>query len=258
MTASPTLPAAHTSPRPLAGRVALVTGSVRRIGRATALALSDLGADLVITARSSAAEAQAVADEIAQRGGRALVHMADLMDEAAVAGLVAETVERFGGLDILVNNASLRIDRPLLEMSLAEWRQINGVILDGAFLCSRAAIPHMLARSFGRIVNIGGISAHVGAPNRAHVVTAKAGIVGFTRALAHEFAEDGITVNCVVPGKIGGTRSATSGKGIHGDPLVPRLGVPEDVARTVAHLCMPEADYITGQTLHVSGGMYIP
>jgi 3-oxoacyl-[acyl-carrier protein] reductase len=256
MTASP--PTSDLGGEPLAGRVALVTGSVRRIGRATALALSALGADLVITARSSTREAQAVADEIAARGGRALVHMADLMDEGAVAGLVAEAVERFGGLDILVNNASLRIDRPLLDMSLAEWRQINGVILDGAFLCCRAAIPHMLARSFGRIVNIGGISAHVGAPNRAHVVTAKAGLVGFTRALAHEFADGGITVNCVVPGKIGGTRSATSGKGIHGDPLVPRLGVPEDVARAVAHLCMPDADYITGQTLHVSGGMYLP
>ena len=244
--------------RPLDGQVALVTGSVRRIGRATALALSRLGAAVVIHARGSADEAERTRAEVEAEGGRAIVHLADLLDEGAVAGLVEATVARFGRLDILVNNASIRGERDLVSMSFAEWREVTGIVLDGAFLCTRAALPHMLRQGGGRIVNIGGVSAHLGAPHRAHVVTAKAGLVGFTRAIAVEHAKDRITANCVVPGKIGGKRSATSGKGIDAAPIVPRDGVPEDVARIVAQLCLPDSDYITGQTLHVSGGMVMP
>jgi 3-oxoacyl-[acyl-carrier protein] reductase len=244
--------------KPLQGQTAIVTGSVRRIGRATALALSRLGASVVIHARASADEATTVQAEIEAEGGRAIVHLADVVDEHAVAGLIEATVAAFGRLDILVNNAGIRADSSMAQMSFAEWRQVTGIVLDGAFLCSRAAIPHMKRQGGGRIINIGGVSAHIGAPNRAHVVTAKAGIVGFTRALAHELARDGITANCVAPGKIGGKRSATAGKGIEASPLIAREGVPEDVARIVAHLCLPESDFITGQTVHVSGGMFMP
>jgi 3-oxoacyl-[acyl-carrier protein] reductase len=244
--------------QPLKDKVAIVTGSVRRIGRATALALAREGAAVVITARSSRPEAERVAAEVEAAGARALVHLADVTDEAAVKGLVEQTLARFGRVDILVNNAANRGEVPFLEMTFAQWRAITSVILDGAFLCARAVVPHMLQQKFGRIVNIGGVSTHLGAPGRAHVGAAKAGLVGLTRALAGEFAAHGITVNCVVPGKIGGQRSQTSGHGIQAVPPVGHEGVPEDIADMVRTLCLPRSDYITGQTIHVSGGLYMP
>jgi 3-oxoacyl-[acyl-carrier protein] reductase len=245
------------SSKPLQGQVALITGSVRRIGRATALELSRLGASIVINARSSLDEAQAVKLEIENAGGQALVCIGDIRDEATVEAMMAQVMARFGRLDILVNNASIRADSEFLSLSLTEWREVTSIILDGAFLCSRAALPHILKTGAGRIVNIGGVSAKVGAADRAHVVTAKAGIEGFTRALAHEFSPRGVTVNCVVPGKIGGKRSATSGKGIEAKVLTPREGEVEDVARMVAYLCLPESGYVTGQSFNVNGGMYM-
>ena len=247
-----------TKEKPLAGQVAIVTGGVRRIGKATALALARAGAAVVVNARSSRAEAESVAQEIGGEGGRALVALADVTDESAVAGMAAAAVKSFGRIDILVNNAANRGEAPFLQMSFAQWRDITGVILDGAFLCARAVLPHMVANKHGRIVNIGGVSAHLGAGRRAHVGAAKAGLVGFTRALAAEFATQGITVNCVVPGRIGGERSMTSGRGITADPPVGHEGVPEDVANMIATLCLPTSGYITGQTIHVSGGLFMP
>jgi 3-oxoacyl-[acyl-carrier protein] reductase len=235
---------------------------VRRIGRAIVLELADGGAAVVINARSSREEAESVAAEIDACGGQALVHLADVTDEAAVEAMVAATLERFGRLDILVNNAADRQQAPLTAISFADWRHITGIIIDGAFLCARACLPHMIAGGGGTIVNIGGVSAHVGAHNRAHVITAKAALVGLTKAIAVEFAERAITANCVVPGKIGGERSKTSGEsppmGGGAGPLVGREGTPEEVAALVRQLCLPESRYITGQTLHVSGGMYLP
>jgi 3-oxoacyl-[acyl-carrier protein] reductase len=246
----------------LEGRVALITGAVRRIGRAIALALAGDGAAVVINTRRSRAEAEAVAAEIEARGGRALVQLADVTDEAAVQAMVDATVQRFGRLDILVNNAADRQQKPLPEITLAEWRHITGIIVDGAFLCARACLPHMVAAGGGTVVNIGGVSAHAGAHNRAHVITAKAALVGLTKAIAVEFAGRGITANCVVPGKIGGERSHTSGAsptiGAGAHPIVGREGTPEDVAAVVRQLCLPASRYITGQTIHVSGGMYLP
>jgi 3-oxoacyl-[acyl-carrier protein] reductase len=248
--------------RQLEGKVALITGAVRRIGRATALALADQGAAIVVNTRSSRDEAEAIAAEIEARGGQALVQIADVTDEAAVDGMVAATVERFGRLDILVNNAADRKQTPLTEISLAEWRHITGIIVDGSFLCARACLPHMVASGGGTIISIGGASAHAGARNRAHVLTAKAALIGLTKAIAVEFANRGITANCVVPGKIGGARSKTSGEAATmsggAGPIVGRLGTPEEVAAMVAHLCLPTGRYITGQTIHVNGGMYLP
>jgi 3-oxoacyl-[acyl-carrier protein] reductase len=243
--------------RPLAGQVAIVTGAVRRIGKAIAKALAQSGAAVVINARSSREEADQAAKEIRDAGGEAMVHLADVADEAAVKGMMEAVVNAYGRVDILINNAALRGERHLLDMSLEEWHRITGVVLDGGFLCSREALRHRTARQYGRIINIGGVSAHVGASERAHVLTAKAGIVGFTRALAFEFAEQGVTANCVVPGRIGGQRSATSGKGIGNDPIVSRLGVPEDVSAMVHQLCLPLSAYITGQVIHVNGGVYL-
>ena len=246
----------------LAGRVALITGAVRRIGRAIALALADSGAAVVVNTRSSRDEAEAVATEIEGHGGRALVQLADVTDEGAVRAMVEEAIQRFGRLDILVNNAADRQQAPLTEISLAEWRHITGIIVDGAFLCARACLPHMVAGGGGTVVNIGGVSAHTGAHNRAHVITAKAALVGLTKAIAVEFAGRGITANCVVPGKIGGVRSRTSGAsptmGGGAQPIVGRDGTPEEVAAMVRQLCLPASRYITGQTIHVSGGMYLP
>lgn len=246
----------------LQGKVALVTGGVRRIGRAIALALAEEGCAIAINARASREEAEAAAADVAKLGVKSGVFLADITDEAAVAKMVAEVVKTFGRIDILINNAAIRKDSPLEAMTYADWKSVLDVVLGGAFLCSRAVIPHMRAAGGGAIVNIGGMTAHTGAADRAHVVTAKAGIVGLTKSLAVEFAVDGITANCVAPGKIGGKRSATSGGGAKlpggGHPLVGREGTFEEVAAMVRTLCLPTGRFITGQTIHVSGGLYLP
>ncbi|RJE84467.1 SDR family NAD(P)-dependent oxidoreductase [Paracoccus onubensis] len=247
--------------RPLLGQVALVTGGVRRIGRATALALAGAGADIVINARNSKQEAEDTCHAVEALGVRAMTHLADVTDETAVAGMLAEIEARMGHLDILVNNAAIRREAALIDMTLAEWREIQSVILEGAFLCSRAALPGMVRRGHGRIINIGGVSAHTGAIERAHVAAAKAGLEGLTRAAAVEFAGHGITVNCVAPGKIGGKRSGTSGNTVSlpggAKPIVPREGAPEDVAAMILTLCGPAGDFVTGQTIHVNGGLFL-
>jgi 3-oxoacyl-[acyl-carrier protein] reductase len=247
--------------RKLEGKVALITGAVRRIGRATALALAAQGAAIVVNTRNSRGEADALAAEIAAQGGQALVQIADVTDEAAVQAMVDAAVARFGRLDILVNNAADRKRTPLTEISLAEWRHITGIIVDGAFLCARACLPHMVAGGGGTIINIGGASAHTGTRGRAHVSTAKAALVGLTKAIAVEYADRGITANCVAPGKIGGTRGDGSQAGAvvgREGPIVGRQGEATEVAAMVTYLCLPASRYITGQSLHVSGGMVLP
>jgi 3-oxoacyl-[acyl-carrier protein] reductase len=246
----------------LAGQVALVTGGVRRIGRSIALTLAREGAAIAVNAKSSRDEADETVREIEALGGTAGVFMGDVSDEAEVARMVADVTVALGPVDILINNAAIRRDGIFTTMSLADWRLIMSVVLDGAFLCSRAVIPGMVSKGHGTIINIGGLTAHTGAAGRAHVSAAKAGLVGLTKALAVEFGGNGITVNCVAPGRIGGPRSASSGKGGAipggGHPLVGREGDPEDVAATVKLLCGPGGRYITGQTIHVSGGIYLP
>ena len=251
----------HRSDSPLAGKVALVTGASRRIGRAVALGLAQAGADVLVHARQSRDEVEAVAAEVRAMGRRAEVALGDVTVEADVMAIFAKATEAFGGVDILVNNAAIRGEKPFLDMSLDEWRETNSVILDGAFLCSREALRSMVGRGGGSIVNLGGVSAHVGAKRRAHVATGKAGLVGLTKSLAIEFADRNITVNCVAPGKIGGKRSATSGASPEmgtGGPIVGREGEIDEAAFVILSMCMPEARFMTGQTVHVSGGMYMP
>jgi 3-oxoacyl-[acyl-carrier protein] reductase len=194
----------------LTGKVAIVTGAGRNIGRAIALTLAEGGAFIVVNARSNRAEADAVAREIEAAGGKALVHIGDVADAKSAQAMADAAIKQFGRIDILVNNAALRREKPFAEMSYAEWREIMDVTLDGTFHCVKACLPALRQSGTGAIVNIGGLSAHTGAKNRAHVVTAKAGIIGFTRALAHDLADDGITVNCVVPGLIGTGTGASS------------------------------------------------
>jgi 3-oxoacyl-[acyl-carrier protein] reductase len=233
----------------LQGRVALVTGAARNIGRAIALELAAAGASVVVNARTSKSEIDALAAEI---GGLAV--LADVTDEAAVARMVQAALERFGGLDILVNNAALRAVEPLEEITLARWREVTGVILDGAWICARACLPHLKGGS-GAIVNIGGMSAHTGAARRPHVVAAKAALVGLTRALAHDLAPRAVTVNCVVPGLIDTVRSSPSAH--RSESLLGRRGTPQEVAGAVRFLAGPGARYITGQALHVNGGGFL-
>jgi 3-oxoacyl-[acyl-carrier protein] reductase len=245
--------------RELEGRVALVTGSSRNIGRATALALADGGAAVVVNARVSVEQAKEVAAEIERRGGRAMAHVADVTDEGAVSGMVAEAMKRFGRLDILVNNAAVRGVSTLDAIDPAEFRRITGIILDGAYICVKACLAGLRASGQGAIVNVGGMSGHTGAKGRPHVVAGKMGLVGLTRALAHDLAPDAITVNCVVPGLIETMRTATSGAhSAHQDgTLVGRRGTPEEIAAAIRFLAGPDARYITGQDWHVNGGAYL-
>jgi len=244
----------------LTGKVAIVTGAGRNIGRAIALALADAGASILVNVRSNRAEAEAVVREIVAKGGSALLHVGDVADSSAVQ-MMAETADKhFGRIDILVNNAALRREKPFAAMDYAEWRAILDVTLDGAFHCVKACLPALQKSKAGAIVNIGGLSAHTGAADRAHVVTAKAGIVGFTRALAHDLATDGITVNCVVPGLIGTPRPKDRPEPAHHlthGTITGDRGKPEDVAALVRFLCSPAARYITGQAIHANGGAYL-
>lgn len=246
---------------PLRGKVAMVTGASRRIGRAVALGLAQAGADVVVHARQSRDEVEGVADEIRAMGRRAEVALGDVTVEQDVLALFDVAKAAFGGVDILVNNAAIRGEKAFIDMTLDEWRATNSVILDGAFLCSREALRSMVGRGGGTIINLGGVSAHVGAKKRAHVATGKAGLVGLTKSIAVEFADRNITANCVAPGKIGGKRSATAGEspamGV-GGPIVGREGEIAEAAFVILSLCMPEARYMTGQTVHVSGGMFMP
>ena len=242
----------------LAGKVAVVTGAGRNIGRAIALALADAGAAVVVNARSNGAEAEAVAAEIGKAGGKALPFLADVTDAAAVQRMAAAAVEKFGRIDLLVNNAAVRKEAAFDQIKPEEWRMILGIVLDGAFNCTRACLPHLAKSGAGSIVNIGGLTGHTGAKHRAHVITAKAGLEGLTRALAFDLADSKITVNLVSPGLIDTPRKGPQpSHHATAKTLVGRLGTPADIAGTVRFLCGPAARYITGQTIQVNGGVYL-
>jgi 3-oxoacyl-[acyl-carrier protein] reductase len=244
--------------KPLFDRIALVTGAGRNIGRATALMLAEDGAAVVVNARSNQAEADAVVAEIEKGGGQAMVALADIADAAAVERMVAAAVGRFGRIDFLINNAALRREKPLDQMTIAEWREVMSVTLDGPFLCVKACLPHLKRSGAGAIVNVGGLSGHSGARDRLHVITAKSGLVGFTRGLAQDLADHKITVNLVVPGLVGTPRVGPEPQhhSTHHTLTGDRVP-PAEVAATVRFLCGPTARHITGQTIHVNGGAYL-
>jgi len=245
--------------RELEGSVALVTGASRNIGRATALALAEGGAAVIVNARVSIDEANAVVREIESKGGKAVALVADVTDEKAVGAMVEQGLQRFGRLDILVNNAAVRGVSDIDAIDAAEFRRVSGIILDGAFICVKASLAALRASGHGAIVNVGGMSGHTGARGRPHVVAAKMGLVGLTRALAHDLAPDAITVNCVVPGLIETVRTASSGAHTaHAkDTLLGRRGRPGEIAAAIRFLAGPDARYITGQDWHVNGGAYL-
>lgn len=246
----------------LAGKVALVTGGARNIGRAIARSLAAGGASVMVNANTSVQEAEETAGMIAAAGGKASVFIADVTDATAVARMVDETVRRFGRIDMLVNNAAVRAETPFEQITLDEWRRVLAIVLDGAFICSQACLPHLKRAEGGSIVHIGGLTGHKGALHRSHVVTAKGGLAAMTKAMALDLADDGITVNCVVPGTIDTQR------GLPGAPARPehrksmppigRRGTSEEIAAMVRMLCGPDARYITGQSIHVNGGGLMP
>ncbi len=249
-----------TDTKSLSGKVAIVTAAGRNIGRAIALHLAQSGASVVVNARSNKAEADSVVREIEAGGGSALAALGDVADAATFAGIAAAAIRRFGRIDILVNNAALRRETPIDRMSFAEWREVMATTLDSAFHGVAACLPAIKQAGGGSIINIGGMSAHIGSKDRAHVMAAKAGLVGFTRGLAHDLAEAHITANCVVPGRIETQRPETSQKPAHHlthGTLTGVRGQPDDVAAMVCFLCGPGGRYVTGQTIHVSGGAYL-
>jgi len=245
--------------QPLAGKVALVTGAGRNIGRAIALHLARDGAAVVVNGRADQAAIDAVAGEITAAGGQALACLADVSDPIAVARMTEQAAATFGGIDIAVSNAGLRRQTAFLDMSPAEWREIMSVALDGAFNLAQSVLPHMIRRGGGAIVGLSGVSTHVGSPNRAHVSASKSGLEGLMRALAIEFAPHGIRCNCVAPGAIDTVRGAAAGAQPASLPAVPlgRRGSVDEIAATVRLLAGPEGGYITGQTIHVNGGVFL-
>lgn len=239
----------------LAGRTAIVTGASGNIGRAIAIALGVGGAAVLVHANRDRAGAEETAVMVRAAGGRSAVAMGDLTDPQVATMLVAAACDHFGGVDILVANASVRPECRFEDMDLTQWRMVMALSVDSVFLLSHAALAQLRNSDAAAIVTIGGLTGHSGAGNRAHVITAKAAVAGLTKAMAHDLGGDGITVNCVAPGLIA-TKRAAGAPQHHASRtnVLGHHGTPEDVAASVRMLCGPGARYITGQTIHVNGG----
>lgn len=246
--------------KPLTGAVSLVTGASRGIGAAIARELAAAGSHVVIDYRFDSDGADSVIDEIRDSNCSAESVMCDVSDRNAVAQTIASIIEKYGRLDVLVNNAGVLRDRSFLKLSAEEWHDVINVNLNGVMHTCSAVLPHMLRRANGRIVNISSFVAQTGNFGQTNYAAAKAGIIGFTRALALEVASKGVTVNAVCPGFIetGMWRSIPGEvqKSILQRIPMHRVGSPEDVARTVRFL-VSEGEYITGQTINVNGGIFI-
>jgi 3-oxoacyl-[acyl-carrier protein] reductase len=247
--------------RELDGQVAVVTGSAKNIGRAINLALADAGAKVVVNAHSSAAEAESLAAEINASGGEAIHVIADIRDPAGARALMDAAAERFGHINILINNASLRQLAPLEEMTLEKWRSVMAVTVEGAMLCVVAALPHLRACGNGTVINISGVASQLGVTDRLHAATANAALEGMARSLAHELAPYGVTANALSPGLIDTVRGATAGALPPSmqkvSNLLGRKGRPEEIAALVRALCGPAGRYVTGQTICANGGLYL-
>ena len=244
----------------LQGKIALVTGAGRNIGRAIALALARDGATVMVNTRADAAAMQAVVAEIVAAGGRALGHLADVSDPVAVGAMATRLRQEFGGVDIVVSNAGLREMVPFLDLTIAQWRRIMAVALEGAFHLAQATIPLMGARGGGSFVALSGITTHIGMPGRAHVSVSKSGLEALMRGLAGEFAGEGIRFNSVAPGAVDTERGASAGPqpktlGERGVPMGRKASV-EEIAGVVRMLAGPEGGYVTGQVIHVNGGAF--
>ncbi|NLI67895.1 MAG: 3-oxoacyl-[acyl-carrier-protein] reductase [Bacilli bacterium] len=243
----------------LKGKNALVTGSSRGIGRAIALELGRLGANVAVNYAGNEAKAQEVVDELEKMGVQAIKIQADVTDEDAVKKMVKEVIQTFGSLEILVNNAGITRDNLLMRMKEEEFDEVINTNLKGAFLCTKAVVRQMMRQKYGRIINIASIVGISGNPGQANYVAAKAGLIGLTKSNAKELASRNILVNAVAPGFITTdmTDELTDEQKEAIFRLIPleRFGEPEDVANVVGFLASDKAKYITGQTIHVDGGM---
>ncbi len=243
----------------LDGKAALVTGASKGLGKAVSLALAESGARVALVARDRRLLSE-TAEEIRSQGGAADVFVADVTDEAQVRSVERSVMERLGKLQILVNNAGINIRKPVTEFSLEEWNQILNTNLTSAFLFCRAFVPHLKGQQYGRIINMTSMMSHVALPDRTAYAASKAGLLGFTRALALELAPDGITVNGISPGPC----ATEINRPLMDSPEltkfflsripVGRWGRPEEVARLVVYLCLEEAAFITGTDFVIDGG----
>ena len=244
----------------LSGQIALVTGGSQGIGRATALALAEAGADVAVMARSLD-KCEAVAAEIQALGRRALAVRGDLGNEEEIKAAVAQVAEQLGAINILVNNAAITRDGLLLRMKREDWDAVINTNLTGVFLLTQQVLPMMTKARKGRIINLTSVVAQSGNPGQVNYIAAKAGIIGFTNAVAREYASRNVTVNAVAPGYIETPMTAVLPEAAKDAMLsqVPlkRAGTDRDVASAVAFLASDEAGYITGQVLNVNGGMYM-
>ncbi|MBL6758373.1 MAG: SDR family oxidoreductase [Pelagibacteraceae bacterium] len=246
-------------------KVVVITGGAKKIGRATAKKLAEQGFNILIhTGGKSVEEAKKTVAIVKEYGVQSDFVDGDLVDIKTI-DKIKSAAEKLGTPSVLINNAGLRIHDDFEKITYEDWKKVMTVNVDASFLCTQALIGHMTKQKWGRVINIGGLSAHIGAKERAHVVTSKAALIGLTKAISMEFLERGVTCNCVVPGFIEDLDSEE--KALKGHwlrhPQTPnlvlgRFGNPDEVAEVIANLCKKEADYINGQTLHVNGGSYTP
>jgi 3-oxoacyl-[acyl-carrier protein] reductase len=237
-----------------AGKVALVTGAARNIGRAIALSLASGGAKVAVNTRANAEQARGVVDEIKTLGSDAEAYVADVAHAAQIQAMVDAVLKRFGRLDILVLNAALREHVHFDEISFEDWRRVLSTNLDSVFLMTKACLPALKQAGDGRIVTFAGVTALLGLKDRAHVAASKHGVVGLTKALAQDLEEWGIRVNCISPGQI---ETSRVGAVVDRSKQIPlgRKGSPFEIAGMVRTLCGPGGAYMTGQTLHINGGL---
>jgi 3-oxoacyl-[acyl-carrier protein] reductase len=245
----------------LEGQIALVTGGSRGIGRATVLALGRLGAHVIINYRDNLASAEATLGDLLASGGRGELYRFDVSDEKQVDEAVKKIVDHHKKIDILINNAGVTSDNLLVRVKAEDWDQVVGTNLKGAFFCTRAVTRVMIRQRYGRIVNLSSVVGQMGNAGQSIYAATKAGILGFTKAVAREVASRGVTVNAVAPGLIETEMTAQlpvklQEEFLHSIPLG-RFGNSEEVAALVAFLAGPDAAYITGQVMSVNGGLYM-
>ena len=246
--------------RAFEGKVALVTGASRGIGRAIALALGARGATVIVTARSAEAAGR-TADEIVTGGGSARPLVLDIANDRSVDAAMADLLREHATIPLLVNNAGITRDSLLMRMKKEDWNEVIDTNLSGIYRICRSLVPSMVKARYGRIVNITSVVARSGNPGQANYAAAKAGAEGFTRSLARELASRNITVNCVAPGFIDtdmtGTLTEVQREALLAQVPMKRLGRPDDVAAGVTYLLSEQASYVTGITLDINGGMYM-
>lgn len=243
-------------------QTAIVTGASRGIGRAIALELASKGANVVVNYAGNQAKAEEVVAQIKELGTEAFAYQADVANSEEVQAMMKETISRFGSIDILVNNAGITRDNLLMRMKERDWDDVIDTNLKGVFLCAKAVSRQMMKQRSGRIINVSSVVGVLGNPGQANYVAAKAGVIGLTKSLARELASRNVLVNAIAPGFISTDMTdeldATAKESLLAQIPLGKLGEPEHVAKVVRFLASDDAAYMTGQTIHIDGGMVMP